>query len=67
MLERTDEEIRRRKILIALQVLRFVVAVVMLLLAIYFGDMLLGVLAVAFLVLGTFTTWLRLRQERENE
>ncbi len=66
-MERTDEEIRRRRILIGLQVLRFVVAAVMFALAVYFQDMLLGVLAVAFLILGTFTTWLRLRQERENE
>ena len=50
-----------------MQVLRFAVATVMFVLAIYFQDVLLGVLAVAFLVLGSITTWLRLRQEREKE
>lgn len=61
-MERTEEEIKRRqRILIILQIVRFAVAIVMLGLSIYFQDVLLGLLAIGFLILGTATTWLRMR------
>lgn len=66
-MERTDEErTRRQRILITLQIVRFVVAIVMLGLSIYFRDVLLGLLAIGFLVLGTATTWFRLRDNDRN-
>jgi hypothetical protein len=66
-MERTDEEIKRRqRVLITLQVVRFVVAIVMLGLSIYYRDILLGLLAIGFLILGTATTWLRMRDNQRN-
>jgi uncharacterized membrane protein len=58
---------RRYRIIIGLQILRFVVAAVMLGLAFYYRDVLLAALAVAFVALGTFTTWKRLQMERDND
>lgn len=66
-MERTDEQAKRRqRILITLQIVRFVVAIVMLGLSVYFRDVLLGLLAIGFLILGTFTTWLRLRDTQRD-
>jgi Na+/proline symporter len=66
-MERTEEQIKRRqRVLITLQIVRFVVAIVMLGLAIYLQDMLLGLLALGFLILGTATTWLRMRDNARN-
>jgi hypothetical protein len=66
-MERTDEEIKRRqRVLITLQIVRFIVAIVMLGLSIYFRDVLLGLLAIGFLILGTATTWLRMRDNERN-
>ena len=61
------EQHRRRRIIIGLQIVRFIVAFVMLGLAIYFEDMLLGILAIVFLAIGTFTTWKRLQMDRARE
>ncbi len=58
----TNEQTKKRqRRLIGLQVVRFVVATIMLGLSLYLQDLLLGILAVAFLILGSVTTWLRLR------
>ena len=66
-MERTEEQIKRRqRVLITLQIVRFVVAIVMLGLSIYFRDVLLGLLAIGFLILGTATTWLRMRDNERN-
>ena len=66
-MERTDEQIKRRqRVLITLQIVRFVVAIVMLGLSIYFKDILLGARAIGFLILGTATTWLRMRDNERN-
>ena len=67
-MEQTDEQKQRRqRVLITLQIVRFVVAIVMLALSIYFRDVLLGLLAIGFLILGTATTWLRMRSENREE
>lgn len=58
---------RRRRILLGLQVLRFVIAAVIFGLAIYFEDVLLGAIAIGFLILGVATTWLRLRSENSQD
>lgn len=63
-MNRTEEErLRRRRLLIGLQILRFVIATVLIGIAIYFRDPLLGIIAIAFVAVGIFTTRLRLRAE----
>ena len=66
-MHQTTDDLRKRKIIIGLQILRFVVAAVMLGLAIYYRDVLLAVLAIAFLIMGSFTTWYRLKSERSQD
>ena len=66
-MEDNAEEQRRRRILLILQLVRFAVALVLIGLSIYFEDVLLGALAIGFLVLGTATTWLRLRKSEPSE
>lgn len=66
-MEATDGRQRKRRILLILQIVRFVVAIVMLGLSIYFQDVLLGLLAIGFLILGTATTWLRLRDSELSD
>lgn len=66
-MHQTGKRDRRYKIIVGLQIFRFVVAAVMLGLALYYRDVLLGALAVAFVALGTFTTWKRLQLERDDD
>ena len=66
-MEPSEDQIKRRqRILITLQVVRFVVAIVMLALSVYFRDVLLGLIAIGFLILGTATTWLRMRDTQRD-
>ncbi|HEX2281126.1 MAG TPA: hypothetical protein VHG52_05115 [Thermomicrobiales bacterium] len=67
MAQPDEQKQRRQRILITLQIVRFVVAGVMLALSIYFEDVLLGLLAIGFLILGTATTWLRLRDNDRSD
>jgi hypothetical protein len=52
---------KRQRTLIILQIVRFVIVTIMLGLSVYLQDLFLGLLAIAFLILGSVTTWLKLR------
>lgn len=66
MNDSTEQTKKRQRTLIILQIVRFVVATIMLGLSVYLQDLLLGLLAIAFLILGSFTTWIRLRDTDRN-
>lgn len=67
MSDSTEQTKKRQRTLIILQIVRFVVATIMLGVSVYLQDLFLGLLAIAFLILGSITTWLRLRDfERKS-
>jgi 4-amino-4-deoxy-L-arabinose transferase-like glycosyltransferase len=67
-MDRTAEDRRRRRrFLIGLQILRFIIAAVLIGIAIYFRDPLLVILAIAFVGVGIITTRLRLKAEEADE
>jgi hypothetical protein len=61
MNDSAEQTRKRQRMLIILQIVRFVVATIMLGLSVYLQDLFLGLLAIAFLILGSLTTWIRLR------
>lgn len=67
-MNRTEEErLRRRRLLIGLQILRFAIAAVLIGISIYYRDPLLGAIALAFVAIGIFTTRLRLKAEELDD
>lgn len=61
MNDSAEQTKKRQRTLIILQIVRFVIATIMLALSVYLQDLFLGLLAIAFLILGSVTTWLKLR------
>jgi hypothetical protein len=66
MNDQAEQTKKRQRTLIIMQIVRFVVATIMLGLSVYLQDLFLGLLAAAFLILGSFTTWIRLRDSDQN-
>lgn len=61
MNDSTEQTRKKERTLIIMQIVRFVIATIMLGVSVYLQDMFLGLLAIAFLTLGSITTWIRLR------
>lgn len=62
-----EERARRRRLLIGLQLLRLVIAAVLMGISIYYRDPLLGLIAIAFVAVGIITTRLRLKAEEDHD
>lgn len=66
MNDSTDQTKKRERTLVIVQIIRFVIATIMLGLSVYLQDLFLGLLAIAFLTLGSITTWIKLRDSERD-